>query len=363
MLYVEIPYGITEAERTATPDAVGIPYFNRNNYIALPSTDDLLYKTIDDVSLLQFFPTGVMDSEIYTPAFRSISIFTDVPNNNYEYISKDGTTVYYLGVDKLYLDIDTQSILESQMSARRLVKWLNGIGIYHYRIYFSGSKGFHIVINLEDVYGEHRYINSDIIKELVNVYISSLSGVKLDPSIYSNRSIIRLPNTVNIKTRLFKIEITEKELMKDIGDIEILALGRRDEVYVAPSRVSDYSLFKNMLVLASDLVQHKADNRENFVNDIDGDPISEIPFIEEFIDNCELKPGTRHDVSLTLASYFRARGLDMSEAEQLLVSFMSTAKGSSTPIAQRVRESRNDIKTCYNKHIRFSKARASEILT
>lgn len=363
MLYVEIPYGITAAEITATPDVVGIPYFNRNHYVALPSTDALLYKTIDDLSLLKYFPVNLINEAVYTPAFRSISIFTDERNDNYEYISKDGTTLYYLGVDKLYLDIDTQSILESQVKTRRLVKWLNGIGIYHYRLYFSGSKGFHIVLNLEDVFGEHKYVNSDILKELVNIYISSLSGVKLDPSIYANRSIIRLPNTVNIKTKMFKIEITEQELMRDIGEIELLALGRRDIVYVPPTRQSDYSVLKNMIVLATDLVQHKADNREHFVNDIDGDPINEIAFIEEFIDGRELKPGTRHDVSLTLASYFRARGLDISEAERLLVDFMQGAKGSSTPIAQRVRESRNDIKTCYNKHIRFSKIRASEILT
>lgn len=359
MRYVEIPYGITEAEREVTPDAVGIPHFNRNHYVALPTADS---QTTNDNSLIELFPASLAFNANYIPSFRSISIFTDIPNDNYEYVSKDGTALFLLGADKLYLDIDTQSILDSQIKARRLIQWLNSIGIYKYNIFFSGSKGFHIVLNLEDIFGKYTYVEAAVLKELVSTYLVPMTGVVLDLSIYSNRSIIRLPNTINMKTRLYKIEITEQELQGDIGDIEILATNTRELLNVSTHKVSDYSILLSMLELSKDLVDHKLANRADFVNSID-DELPELAFMEEFIQAQELKPGTRHEVSLTLATYYRARGYSLQKAEEELLNFMRNAKGSSTPVAQRLRESRNDIKTCFNRHTRFSKAKALEVIS
>jgi hypothetical protein len=362
MLYLELPYGITEAEREALPDTYGIPYFNRNSYVAIPDNYLGQQDRIDDSFLLEYLPEHITRYGNHTPLFRSISFFTDKQDDNaIEVLARDGSVLYYAGTSTLYFDIDTSDIMESQSQCRKLITYFNTIGIHTYRIFYSGSKGFHVTIELSDVYGKFVLLPVDQIKLLVDTYISKLSGVKLDLSIYNIRSIIRVNNTINLKTRLYKIEITHEELFGDLGDIEILALAPRDPIQHSISKISDYTFLTNLLALSSDLVQHNLTTRHNFASDVDG-IIDPIDFVEEYIERGVLKPGTRHIVSLLLASYFRAKGLTQQEAENELTSFMARAIGSTTPVAQRVRESRNDIKTCYNRVIRFSKFKAREVL-
>lgn len=71
-------------------------------------------------------------------------------------------------------------------------------------IYFSGNRGFHIILTLD------RRINRDIYEKIVNKYASDLQT--LDPTVKDQQRLIRMPFTKNQKTGLYNIPITYDEL-------------------------------------------------------------------------------------------------------------------------------------------------------
>lgn len=113
----------------------------------------------------------------------------------------------------LVLDIDRTNLADALADARRLVAFL------HQRypeaegdmpIYFSGGKGFHVLIELAHkpppAVGFHR-----VARTLAEA-IAGRAGVKIDPSIYDLAHIIRLPNTRHPRTGLFKRRIDAEAL-------------------------------------------------------------------------------------------------------------------------------------------------------
>lgn len=119
----------------------------------------------------------------------------------------------------IVLDIDRPDLVVALEAARRIVKVVH----QHYPemdgdvpVYFSGGKGFHILIELANnpspANGFHR---------VARAYAESLSaraGVQIDNSIYDIARIIRLPNTKHPRTGLFKRRIDSEMLLSSTID-------------------------------------------------------------------------------------------------------------------------------------------------
>lgn len=127
---------------------------------------------------------------------------------------KDVTT------NTLLLDFDSKDDLELPkkdclVAIQRLEDY--GIKEDNIEVYFSGSKGFHVAVNL----------NRDLTPELayslaVNKYAKGLKT--LDLSMYDASQIIRVPGTKNLKSNLFKIPLTVNQLRTySIAEIKKLA--------------------------------------------------------------------------------------------------------------------------------------------
>jgi hypothetical protein len=108
----------------------------------------------------------------------------------------------------LVLDIDRANLTESLADACRLVAFL------HARypeaegdvpIYFSGSKGFHVLIEL--THNPPPSIGFQRTARALAEAIAARAGVKIDTSVFDIAHIIRLPNTRHPKTGLFKRRI------------------------------------------------------------------------------------------------------------------------------------------------------------
>lgn len=54
--------------------------------------------------------------------------------------------------DILFFDIDNEDLVESQHNTLQIILALRRIGIKHYNVYFSGSKGFHVYVRFEPTY-------------------------------------------------------------------------------------------------------------------------------------------------------------------------------------------------------------------
>jgi hypothetical protein len=113
----------------------------------------------------------------------------------------------------LVLDIDRDDLAEALADARRLVAFI------HARypeaegavpIYFSGGKGFHVLIELA-----HKPPPAVCFHRTARTFaeaLASSAGVRIDTSIFDIAHIIRLPNTRHPRTGLFKRRIDAEAL-------------------------------------------------------------------------------------------------------------------------------------------------------
>lgn len=125
----------------------------------------------------------------------------------------------------LTLDIDRESLSVALDDTRRLVRHLHQR--YPERhgdipIYFSGSKGFNV--NLELAHNPIPSVGFHHTAKTFAGMIAVSAGVRIDPAIYDIAHIIRLPNTLHPKTGLFKRRLDADALFAlDIDSIRDLA--------------------------------------------------------------------------------------------------------------------------------------------
>lgn len=103
------------------------------------------------------------------------------------------------------------------------------------RYYFSGSKGFHMLVPMQAVCANPQ--PSEDFYKVVKMFASRLGeGFVIDTTIYNKRGMLRIENTINTKSGLYKVPLsfdeictlsaTEvKELAKTPREIELLDIG------------------------------------------------------------------------------------------------------------------------------------------
>lgn len=134
--------------------------------------------------------------------------------------------------DWLPIDIDCENLQEALFNLQKFVQNLEDyeIDINVCRFYFSGSKGFHVMIPSQ-LFGACP--SNDIHKRFRNVATILAKGIKIDTSIYDKTRIFRLPNTINSRSNLFKVELHPYHLFFPIENILNLAnspVERRDDI-------------------------------------------------------------------------------------------------------------------------------------
>lgn len=128
----------------------------------------------------------------------------------------------------LYLDFDDENNInnarEDIIHTLSFFKIVYQIPSDQLRIYFSGNKGFHLVVPKE-ILGIEPNKNLNGIFKTIAEQINRFSLHKtVDLKIYDNRRLFRVPNSINSKTNLYKIMITDNELENlSINDIYDLA--------------------------------------------------------------------------------------------------------------------------------------------
>lgn len=123
-------------------------------------------------------------------------------------------------------------------------------------IFFSGSKGFHICIPMECI-TENLSPALDFWKTYKSLAIEISRGFNFaDTSIYEIRRIIRLPNSLHPKSKLYKVPITFSELKsKSVDEIKIIAQRPREI-----EKDIDLELNENLLELYNKLKNKKAES-------------------------------------------------------------------------------------------------------
>lgn len=135
----------------------------------------------------------------------------------------------------LYFDIDCDGDLDRALVwARELVTFFTDelhVPEAAVRVWFSGSKGAHVLIDATalgiepspTLTADMKLVALDLIQHLAS---HGAPEMKIDSSVYSLPRMLRLPDQVNPKSGLYKIELTHTELMLLSAD-QVVALAHK----------------------------------------------------------------------------------------------------------------------------------------
>lgn len=123
-----------------------------------------------------------------------------------------GMSKYEVGADRLTIDIDRDILKEAQEVMSTVVRKLDVLG-YTYEVWFSGGKGFHIII-------PHELIVSKDLPYSHKIAVEKLAIPNVDYSLYQHSRVLSLPGRIHPKTRKKKSLVTCKD--GDMIDIQIV---------------------------------------------------------------------------------------------------------------------------------------------
>jgi len=126
---------------------------------------------------------------------------------------------------RIIIDIDNENLDKALDSTLKLLDRFNNnysLSSNDIRIYFSGSKGFHISIS-ESVLGG--ILPQSNIAKVVGEFVKQITfGItNIDLSIYDNQRVIRVSNSLNAKSNLYKIPLEYSDLEDGMDAIKELA--------------------------------------------------------------------------------------------------------------------------------------------
>ncbi len=272
----------------------------------------------------------------------------DIYSTIYRYDSTDQNTANFIA--PLYLDLDIDDIENNFNKIKqdlalvlRRLKSMFSLSDKDIELYFSGSKGFHILVN-HNIFGfePSRDINKQYKKVAVELKTYTINKT-IDTKIYDNKRLFRIPNTINHKTGLYKVSISY-EKVKNMQSYDEL------KAYASKPKIAKPCIYK---------YNHKA--REAFdalIEKIDAEEKAKIntKLAKEFIQKRELLPcvqyilkngcakGQRNNTTVALANSLFQIGKDFDEVLEI-ITYWNTEKNED-PLDQA--EIRTTVMSAYN---------------
>lgn len=162
--------------------------------------------------------------DCYRTVYRYKAEFLDYFNQNKSVKGFNGD-VY---ADFLPIDVDNADLEQAHRETKHLLNVLLNtyeVDLGKLKIYFSGAKGFHVLIPAAMLNLMPSYYTPQAFKVIAP---KLAEGIKIDTGIYDRVRLFRFSNTINSKTGLYKIQLTPAEaLHKTIDEIKLFAAGPR----------------------------------------------------------------------------------------------------------------------------------------
>jgi len=219
-----------------------------------------------------------------------------------DYFGKKKTLSGYTGKiyipDEFILDIDGSNIDDAYNKLVKLISLLNNLKVLHY-VYFSGT-GFHLHISSKSFRWKPDVNLHFKVKKILGEY-------KLweyaDPSVTDKTRIIRVPNTKNTKSGLYKVwlPVDPESTFEDDWDVDSIT-----QFAWKPQDLPDGEMFKAQnAVFDLNVGFDEIDNSDEdtvISHGRSADPVN-YPCISNMLGNTPT--GKRHMVALRLAAWFR----------------------------------------------------------
>lgn len=220
-----------------------------------------------------------------------------------------------------YADFDGEDDLTIALQdARKVVEyWLKlNVPAKYIQIYFSGKKGFHVVIEPE-IFGASSRSEIHRIWHIVANHLVKTLGLKtLDQVVYRKRGMWRVPNTLNYngEDSLYKIPLAIEDFF-DISLEQIKSAAKTEQEI--PFEVYDGKPLRE----ASNLYKTCERKYENSKHIKDWEAV-EVDFdkppacVQALLDNGVFELGTVNMVTYRLAAYFKTQGVEFNDTTSIL---------------------------------------------
>ena len=262
----------------------------------------------------------------------------------------------------LYFDLDHEADpAVSQADAVKLIEFFTeelDVRESDIWVYFSGSKGFHILINSQALGMEPRDDLHKIFKHIAGYLIHRLELSSLDLVVYTSKRMLRLPNTVHAKTKNYKIELTVEEIKTlTLDEIKVLAgePRRPDELKYTTAarrealgtRSAAAAMFKDKMgeYLEAAATSLKKYDTETFSFKKGKPPVC----VQDILGNGWKKEGDRNQATVQLACYFKDSGHTKEETLEVLEEWVTKfTSGKGYEKSQRVANTRGVVDTVFS---------------
>ena len=252
-------------------------------------------------------------------AFISSHNNTDVYYCVYNYENEDIDHCKMLGSP--YLDFDTDIESEDAFDEVRkevrmamnyfVTYWKVPIGMIE--VYFSGNKGFHLVIPYQ-VLGLKPDAELNMkFKQVAQLVIKQCNAKHIDTGIYDRKRLFRIPNTINAKSGLYKVPMTYEQLeTMNLDDVIEWASIPRDFPFETPalslkSAMHYKAMFKKKPVEKKKKAFQIPQKRKRL-----------LPCVVEILKNGAEK-GQRNNTTVALASSLMQSGIPRDETEDIIL--------------------------------------------
>lgn len=218
-----------------------------------------------------------------------------------------------------YMDFDSTDVAECQRDVLKVIDFLKtdlDLDDSEIRIWFSGQKGFHLVLS-PTAFGVTPSTDLTYVYKRMFLHIREYLGLtSLDGVVYTKRRMWRVPRTVHKATGLYKRELSHDEVTLSVDDIKDLARDPGDDLV----STEDFSAFERPLAVeffSRFRDEYKAEKEAAEVKVVTlhpeaapGDPVC----VTDIMTGGLKKPGDRNKATLVLASYNKDAGRPVEEA-------------------------------------------------
>lgn len=275
-------------------------YFKRNYYTDVASIDEVL------------------------DAYKKKLNYVDVYKTIYQYESDNVNDC--LLVAPLVFDLDrdienegdfTQIVRDTILTIAYLEEDL-GIKKEQMGIYFSGSKGFHIEIPYEVIGLEPSKQLAEQYKIIAEVVSRETIYKTIDMKIYEKRRLFRLPNTINAKTGLYKVQLPADMLYGlTLAEMREYASEIKEEIPIDKSFSDKANKAIKRLLLRNKLRIMKKKHPRTIMP---GERKDLLPCVKKLLEEGVGKGG-RNNTCIAIASSLAQSGIEEEEARDMVLSW------------------------------------------
>lgn len=243
---------------------------------------------------------------------------TDIYKCSYAYENNDIENCKI--ISNLYLDFDGNIDTEENFNTLKRQVSLCYFMLKSYiklkdediQLFFSGAKGFHIIIDYKILGLEPKEnLNMDFKKFALWLQENTNCQI-IDTGIYDRRRLLRVPNTINSKTGLYKVPIT-KELLDTFSLSNMLAYAKEKHEEQEKEYFLNDKASKEYKKVIKDKIKIKT--KDGFV--IPLEPKEMLPCAIKLLKEGALK-GTRNNSCVAIASSILQSGESKEDAFAIL---------------------------------------------